>query len=47
MSALLVTGAVLAFGVRLAHSYLGERYVLIRLEHDGTACQARLGGAAG
>lgn len=31
MSPLLATGAVLAFGVGLAHSYLGERYVLIRL----------------
>lgn len=31
MSALLATGAVLAFGVGLAHSYLGERYLLIRL----------------
>jgi hypothetical protein len=31
MSALLTTGAVLAFGVGLAHSLLGERYVLVRL----------------
>lgn len=31
MSALLLTGAVLAFAVGLAHSYLGERYLLIRL----------------
>jgi hypothetical protein len=27
----LLTGAVLAFGIGLAHSYLGERYILIRL----------------
>jgi hypothetical protein len=31
MSPLLVAGAVLAFGIGLAHSLLGERYVLIRL----------------
>ena len=31
MTTLLWTGAVLAFAVGLAHSYLGERYVLIRL----------------
>lgn len=31
MSPYLATGAVLAFGIGLAHSYLGERYVLIRL----------------
>jgi len=27
----LITGAVLTFGIGLAHSYLGERYILIRL----------------
>jgi len=26
-----IVGALLAFGVGLAHSYLGERYILIRL----------------
>lgn len=31
MNALLVLGAVLAFGIGLAHSVLGERYILIRL----------------
>jgi hypothetical protein len=31
MSPLLAAGAVLAFGIGLAHSLLGERYVLIRL----------------
>ena len=31
MSALLATGAGLAFGIGLAHSVLGERYVLVRL----------------
>jgi hypothetical protein len=31
MSALLAIGAVLAFGIGLAHSVLGERYILIRL----------------
>ena len=31
MSALLVTAAVLAVGVGIAHSTLGERYILVRL----------------
>lgn len=31
MSPLLAAGAVLAFGIGLAHSVLGERYVLVRL----------------
>ena len=31
MNPYLITGAVLAFGIGLAHSYLGERYLLIRL----------------
>jgi hypothetical protein len=31
VSPLLAAGAVLAFGIGLAHSVLGERYVLIRL----------------
>ncbi|HLE83661.1 MAG TPA: hypothetical protein VJG13_04920 [Thermoanaerobaculia bacterium] len=31
MSPLLAAGAVLAFGIGLAHSVLGERYILIRL----------------
>lgn len=31
MSPLLAAGAVLAFGIGLAHSILGERYILIRL----------------
>lgn len=31
MSALLAAGAVLAFGIGLAHSVLGERYILVRL----------------
>lgn len=31
MSALLAAGALLAFGIGLAHSVLGERYILVRL----------------
>jgi hypothetical protein len=31
MSPVLAAGAVLAFGIGLAHSVLGERYILIRL----------------
>lgn len=31
MNTFLIAGAVLAVGVALAHSYLGERYILIRL----------------
>lgn len=31
MSPLLAAGAVLAFGIGLAHSVLGERYILVRL----------------
>jgi hypothetical protein len=31
MSLLLAAGALLAFGIGLAHSILGERYILIRL----------------
>jgi len=31
MNSLLVVGAVLAFAIGLAHSWLGERYILIRL----------------
>jgi hypothetical protein len=31
VSPLLAAGAVLAFGIGLAHSVLGERYILIRL----------------
>ncbi len=31
----LTIGAVLAFGIGLAHSYLGERYILIRLFKRG------------
>lgn len=31
MQVLLMTGAALAFGTGIAHSYLGERYILIRL----------------
>jgi hypothetical protein len=35
VSALLWTGALLAFAIGLAHSYLGERYLLIRLFRRG------------
>ncbi len=35
MNAYLIVGAVLAFGIGLAHSYLGERYILIRLFRRG------------
>lgn len=31
MSPLLAAGALLAFGIGLAHSILGERYILVRL----------------
>jgi hypothetical protein len=31
MSPLLLTAAALIFGIGLAHSYLGEKYILIRL----------------
>ncbi|MBA7630226.1 MAG: hypothetical protein GH143_08270 [Calditrichaeota bacterium] len=31
MNAYLIVGAVLTFAIGLAHSYLGERYILIRL----------------
>ena len=35
MNIYLTIGAVLAFGIGLAHSYLGERYILIRLFKRG------------
>ena len=35
MNVYLTIGAVLAFGIGLAHSYLGERYILIRLFKRG------------
>ncbi len=35
MNIYLTIGAVLAFGLGLAHSYLGERYILIRLFKRG------------
>ncbi len=35
MNAYLTIGAVLAFGIGLAHSCLGERYILIRLFRRG------------
>ncbi|MBA7598535.1 MAG: hypothetical protein GH143_06455 [Calditrichaeota bacterium] len=35
MNVYLTIGAVLAFGIGLAHSYLGERYILIRLFRRG------------
>ncbi len=35
MNAYLIVGAVLAFAIGLAHSYLGERYILIRLFRRG------------
>jgi hypothetical protein len=31
MDACLITGAILAFGIAAAHSYLGERFILARL----------------
>ncbi len=31
MQTLLYIGALLAIGIGIAHSYLGERYILIRL----------------
>jgi hypothetical protein len=33
VSACLITGAILAVGISLAHSYLGERFILQRLFH--------------
>jgi len=35
MNVYLTIGAVLALGIGLAHSYLGERYILIRLFRRG------------
>lgn len=35
MNRYLIVGAVLTFGIGLAHSYLGERYILIRLFRRG------------
>jgi hypothetical protein len=31
LNSLLITGAILAFAVGIAHSWLGERYILVRL----------------
>ena len=39
MNAYLIVGAVLSFGIGLAHSYLGERYILIRLFKRGNLPQ--------
>lgn len=35
MNAYLIAGSVLAFAIGLAHSYLGERYILMRLFRRG------------